>query len=75
MEGMHQSKQNNAKRRPMKREGQLMLNLSGAHQLQSLPEPNRSQCIALLGRMLLGAIEASHREEKSSPNQNSQSQP
>jgi len=72
---MYQPKQNNAKRRPVKRDGQLMLNLSVPHQLQSLPEPNRSQCVALLGRMLLGAIEASHREEKSIPNQHSHSQP
>lgn len=75
MGGMDQPKQNNAGRRQLKRDGQLMLNLSGPHQMQRLPEPNRSQCIALLGRMLLEAIEASHREEMTSPNQQPQSQP
>jgi len=49
------------------RKGQLMLNLSGSHQMESLPEPNRSQCIALLGRMLLGVLEAGR---KHTANQN-----
>ena len=42
----------------MKRDGQLMLGFSDPHQQQRLPEPNRSQCMSLLGRMLLGAIQA-----------------
>jgi len=59
----------------VKRDGQLMLDLSSPHQMQSLPEPNRSQCIALLGRMLLSVIEASHPEEEPVPNQTIQRQP
>lgn len=34
-----------------------MLGLGCPHQQQRLPEPNRSQCISLLGRMLLCAID------------------
>ena len=33
-----------------------MLGLGCPHQPQHLPEPNRSQCISLLGKMLLCAI-------------------
>ena len=75
MGGMDQTKHKNARRRPVKRDGQLMLDLSGPHQMQSLPELNRSQCIALLGRMLLSVIEASHPEEEPVPNQTIQRQP
>lgn len=42
--------------RRVKHDGQLMLELDCPHQSQCLPEPNRSQCISLLGRMLLCAI-------------------
>lgn len=41
-----------------------MLGFGGPHQRQRLPEPNRSQCICLLGRMMLGAIEAKHEPQK-----------
>lgn len=67
MSPMDQPQQNHARRRPVTRKGQLMLNLSGSHQMESLPEPNRSQCIALLGRMLLGVLEAGR---KHTANQN-----
>jgi hypothetical protein len=41
-----------------------MLGLGGPHQRQRLPEPNRSQCVSLLGRMLLVAIKTKHQPEK-----------
>ncbi len=41
-----------------------MLGLSGPHQRQRLPEPNRSQCVSLLGSMLLAAITPIHHSEK-----------
>ena len=44
-----------------------MLGLGCPHQPQRLPEPNRSQCISLLGRMLLCAI-----NHKSEPQKNIQ---
>jgi hypothetical protein len=40
-----------------------MLGLGGPHQCQRLPEPNRSQCVSLLGRMLLAAIKTTHQTE------------
>jgi hypothetical protein len=62
--GMDPLERNHATRRPAKRDGQLMLGLGGPHQRQRLPEPNRSQCVSLLGRMLLAAIKATHQTEK-----------
>lgn len=41
-----------------------MLGLGGPHEQQRLPEPNRSQCVSLLGRMLLGAIKDTLQTEK-----------
>lgn len=41
-----------------------MLGLGGPHQRQRLPEPNRSQCVSLLGRMLLAAIKTTYQTEK-----------
>lgn len=41
-----------------------MLGLGGPYQRQRLPEPNRSQCVSLLGRMLLAAIKTTHQTEK-----------
>ena len=64
LEGMDPLEMNHATRRPVKRDGQLMLGLGGPHQRQRLPEPNRSQCVSLLGRMLLGAIKAKHQPQK-----------
>jgi len=58
LEEMDPLKIHHPKRRPVKRDGQLMLGFSDPHQQQRLPEPNRSQCMSLLGRMLLGAIQA-----------------
>lgn len=58
---------NHATKQPAKHDGQLMLGLGGPHQRQRLPEPNRSQCVSLLGRMLLSAIKDTHQTEK--PNQ------
>ena len=37
-----------------------MLGLGGPHQRQRLPEPNRSQCVYLLGKMMLDAVKANH---------------
>lgn len=64
LEGMDPLETNHATRRPLKRDGQLMLGLGGPHQRQRLPEPNRSQCVSLLGRMMLVAIKAKHQPEK-----------
>jgi hypothetical protein len=63
LEGMDPLEMNPATRRPVKRDGQLMLELGGPHRRQRLPEPNRSQCVTLLGRMLLGAIKAKHQPQ------------
>lgn len=52
---------NQPKGRRVKHDGQLMLGLGCPHQPPRLPEPNRSQCISLLGRMLLCAI--NHKNE------------
>lgn len=54
---MNQFESHQRTRRPVKDDGQLMLGLGASLPLPRLPEPNRSQCIALLGRMLLEAIE------------------
>jgi len=62
--GMDPLEKTHATRRPAKRDGQLMLGLSGPHQWQRLPEPNRSQCVSLLGRMLLAAIKPLDQPEK-----------
>ena len=37
-------------------EEQLMLGIGCPHQPERLPEPNRSQCITLLGKMLFCAV-------------------
>ena len=58
MEGMDSHRMNHATRLPLKRDGQLMLGLGGPHQRQRLPEPNRSQCVSLLAKMLLIAVKA-----------------
>jgi hypothetical protein len=58
LEGMDPLEKNHATRPPLKCDGQLMLGLGGPHQRQHLPEPNRSQCVSLLGKMLLGAVKA-----------------
>ena len=55
---------NHATRRPLKRDGQLMLGLGGPHQRQRLPEPNRSQCVTLLAKMLLVAVKAKHQSQQ-----------
>lgn len=39
-------------------DSQLRFGFGGSEKLQSLPEPNRSQCVALLGKMLLVVIKA-----------------
>ncbi len=52
LKGMEPLKTNLATKRPVKRDGQLMLGFGGPHQLLRLPEENRSQCVSLLGRML-----------------------
>ena len=62
--GMDPLEMNPATSRPAKRDGQLMLGLGGSHQRQRLPEPNRSQCVALLGQMLLNAIKNTNQIEK-----------
>jgi hypothetical protein len=62
--GMDPHERNHAKRPPAKRDEQLMLGLGGPYQRQRLPEPNRSQCVSLLGRMLLAAIKTTHQTEK-----------
>lgn len=64
LEGMDQLETNHATRRPVKRDGQLMLGLGGPHKQQRLPEPNRTQCIFLLGQMLLCAVKARHEPRK-----------
>jgi len=62
--GMDPLERNPATRRPAKRDGQLMLGLGGPHQRQRLPEPNRNQCVSLLGRMMLEAIKTKHEPRK-----------
>ena len=62
--GMDPLERNPASGRSANRDGQLMLGLSGPHQRQRLPEPNRSQCVSLLGSMLLAAITPIHHSEK-----------
>ena len=62
--GMDSLERNDATKRTAKRDGQLMLGLGSPHQRQCLPEPNRSQCVSLLGRMLLAAIKVTHQTEK-----------
>ena len=64
LEGMDPLEMNHATRRPLKRDGQLMLGLSGSHQRQRLPEPNRSQCVSLLGKMLLDAVKTENQPQK-----------
>ena len=61
LEGMNTHDLNQPKGRRVRNDGQLMLGLGCPHQPQSLPEPNRSQCISLLGRMLHCAI--NHKNE------------
>jgi hypothetical protein len=63
LEGMDPHERNHATKRPAKGDGQLMLGYGGLHQRQRLPEPNRSQCISLLGRMMLGAIKEKHEHQ------------
>ena len=60
VEEMDPLETNHATRRPPSRDGQLMLGLGGPHQRQRLPEPNRSQCVYLLGKMMLDAVKANH---------------
>lgn len=68
LEGMDQLERNSQTKRPVNRDGQLMLGFGDPHQRQHLPEPNRSQCISLLGKMLLCAIKAKHEpQEESQP--------
>ncbi len=66
LEGMDQLERNHATRRPVKRDGQLMLGLGCPHKQQRLPEPNRTQCISLLGQMLLCAVKAKYEPQKES---------
>jgi hypothetical protein len=67
LEDMDPQERNHATKRPEKADGQLMLGFGGLYQRQRLPEPNRSQCVSLLGRMMLGAIEAKHEPQKNKP--------
>jgi len=64
LEGMDPLERNHATRRTAKGDGQLMFGFGDPHQRQRLPEPNRSQCISLLGRMMLCAIKAKHEPQK-----------
>lgn len=61
LEDMPKQKRNQPTGRGVKNDGQLMLGLGCPHQPQCLPEPDRSQCISLLVRMLLCAI--NHKSE------------
>ncbi len=54
--GMDFHNRNQRTGRHVKHDRQLMLGLGCPHQPQPLPEPNRSQCVTLLGRMMLCAI-------------------
>ena len=56
LEDMNSHNRNQRMRRRVKNDGQLMLGIGSPHQPQHLPEPNHSQCISLLGRMVLCAI-------------------
>jgi hypothetical protein len=62
--GMDPLGKNPVTSRPAKRDGQLMLGLGGSHQRQRLPEPNRSQCVALLGQMLMDSIKDTNQTQK-----------
>ena len=63
LEGMEPQKRNRATSRSAKRYEQLKFEIGAPDQLLSLPEPNRSQCVALLGRMLLVVIKAQQQTE------------
>jgi hypothetical protein len=65
LEGMSTHGRNQRTGRRVNKDGQLMLELGCPHPPQRLPEPNRSQCVTLLSRMLLCAIS---RERKSKTN-------
>lgn len=60
LEGMDPLESKHRTRWPVNRAGQMILELGSPHHHQRLPEPNRSQCIALLGGMLLAAIKTKH---------------
>jgi hypothetical protein len=60
LEAMTSPESNQSTGRPAKSDGQLMFGFGDPDLRQSLPEPNRSQCISLLGSMMLGAIKAKH---------------
>jgi hypothetical protein len=59
--GMEPQKRNRVRSRPEKSDGQLSLGLGSSD--QGLPEQNRSQCVALLGKMLLVVIKAQQQTE------------
>lgn len=63
--GMDPQRRNRVTSRPAKRDEQLKFGIGGADQLLNLPEPNRSQCVALLGRMLLVVVKAKKQTEES----------
>lgn len=65
---MNSHHRNQPKERRVKHDGQLMLGIGCPHQPERLPEPNRSQSITLLGRMLLCAV-----NQKPEPQNNIQS--
>ena len=56
MEDMKSLKRNHQTSRRVTHEEQLMLGIGCPHQPERLPEPNRSQCITLLGKMLFCAV-------------------
>lgn len=64
LKGMDPLETNHATRHPLKRDGQLMLGLGSPHQRLCLPEPNRSQCVSLLSRMMLAAVKANNQPQK-----------
>ena len=43
--------------------GRQPVNGHGPHQRQRLPEPNRSQCVSLLSRMMLAAVNANNQPQ------------
>jgi len=62
--GVKTRNRNQRIRRPVKDDGQLMLGLGCPEQRRCLPEPNRSQCICLLSKMLLCAINSKYENKK-----------